>query len=515
MHLAGGAPIPRGRPVAPVELSEEAEAELTRISRSRSLPSSLVQRAQIVLACAVGASNTAVAARLGVGAATVGRWRRRYRERGLEGLHDELRPGRPRTYDDERVATVINDALQTKPPARTHWSVRAMASHSGISKSTVQRWFKLFGLQPHRHQYFKLSTDPFFIEKVRDIVGLYLDPPDHAVVLCVDEKSQIQALQRSQPVLPMGLGYVEGVTHDYWRHGTTTLFAALEVATGTVITDCKTRHRHQEFLGFLRRIVALMPADVPRLPQIAVNGRLLAFAAGLVVVTALAFGSAPAVQVLRQSTHGLLREQRTGTAGARLRRTLVAAEVALALVLLVGAGLLVQSFARLVNVDLGFAPANTAALQVFHYPDGRGLATEVGNAATANFFRQTLREIRTLPGVTGAGAVSSLPLALADVTRESTMTLHDRPPPPPGEEPSTTVSLATPGYFETMRIPLQAGRWFDERDDPAGRLVAVVNETLARQHWPEADPLDERVTVQLSGQTHTAEIVFVYRVIRQ
>ena len=254
--------MPRGRPVAPVELSEEAEAELTRISRSRSLPSSLVQRAQIVLACAVGASNTAVAARLGVGAATVGRWRRRYRERGLEGLHDELRPGRPRTYDDERVATVINDALQTKPPARTHWSVRAMASHSGISKSTVQRWFKLFGLHPHRHQYFKLSTDPFFIEKVRDIVGLYLDPPDHAVVLCVDEKIQTQALQRSQPVLPMGLGYVEGVTHDYGRHGTTTLFAALEVATGTVITDCKTRHRHQEFLGFLRRIDANVPADL-------------------------------------------------------------------------------------------------------------------------------------------------------------------------------------------------------------------------------------------------------------
>ena len=219
-------------------------------------------RRTIVLACAVGASNTAVAARLGVGAATVGRWRRRYRERGLEGLHDELRPGRPRTYDDERVATVINDALQTKPPARTHWSVRAMASHSGISKSTVQRWFKLFGLQPHRHQYFKLSTDPFFIEKVRDIVGLYLDPPDHAVVLCVDEKSQTQALQQSQPVLPMGLGYVEGVTHDYWRHGTTTLFAALEVATGTVITDCKTRHRHQEFLGFLRRIDANVPADL-------------------------------------------------------------------------------------------------------------------------------------------------------------------------------------------------------------------------------------------------------------
>ena len=137
-----------------------------------------------------------------------------------------------------------------------------MAAHSGISKSTVQRWFTLFGVQPHRQRTFKLSTDPFFVEKVRDIVGLYLNPPDHAIVLCVDEKSQIQALQRSQPVLPMGLGYVEGVTHDYRRHGTTTLFAALEVATGTVLTQCKQRHRHQEFLTFLRHIDANVPADL-------------------------------------------------------------------------------------------------------------------------------------------------------------------------------------------------------------------------------------------------------------
>ena len=137
-----------------------------------------------------------------------------------------------------------------------------MAGHSGVSKSTVQRWFKLFGVQPHRQGSFKLSTDPFFVEKVRDIVGLYLNPPDHAVVLCVDEKSQIQALQRTQPVLPMGLGYVEGVTHDYRRHGTTTLFAALEVATGTVLMQCKPRHRHQEFLAFLRHIDANVPADL-------------------------------------------------------------------------------------------------------------------------------------------------------------------------------------------------------------------------------------------------------------
>lgn len=254
--------MPRGRPIAPLELSDADLAQLTEISRSRSRPSGLVQRAQIVLACAEGLSNTAVAARLGVSPATVGKWRKRYREGGLEGLHDELRSGRPRTYDDERVATLINDALQVRPPDRTHWSVRSMAAHSGVSKSTVQRWFALFGVQPHRQRTFKLSTDPFFVEKVRDIVGLYLNPPDHAIVLCVDEKSQIQALQRSQPVLPMGLGYVEGVTHDYRRHGTTTLFAALDVATATVLTQCKPRHRHQEFLAFLRHIDANVPADL-------------------------------------------------------------------------------------------------------------------------------------------------------------------------------------------------------------------------------------------------------------
>ena len=254
--------MPRGRPVAPVSLSDEEKSHLLSIARSRSLPYAVVQRAQIVLACAQGESNTTIAKRVGLSHITVGKWRRRYREQGLEGLHDELRPGRPRTHEDERVAEVINTALKVKPSDATQWSVRSMAEHTGVSKSTVQRWFDLFGVQPHRQRHFKLSNDPFFIEKVRDIVGLYLNPPDHAVVLCVDEKTQIQALDRTQPMLPMGLGYVEGVTHDYVRHGTTTLFAALDIATGEVLTQCKRRHRHQEFLAFLRHIDDSVPAHL-------------------------------------------------------------------------------------------------------------------------------------------------------------------------------------------------------------------------------------------------------------
>ena len=251
--------MPRGRPVTPLTLVGDERAQLQSLAHSRSLPHGIVRRAQIVLACADGESNAAIAARLRLTPVTVGRWRRRYLERGLEGLHDELRSGRPRTHEDERVAEVINTALRAAPPDGTHWSVRAMAERTGISKSTVQRWFSLFGVQPHRQRHFKLSSDPFFVEKVRDIVGLYLNPPDHAVVLCVDEKSQIQALERTQPMLPMGLGYVEGVTHDYIRHGTTTLFAALDVASGEVLAQCKRRHRHQEFLSFLRHIEASVP----------------------------------------------------------------------------------------------------------------------------------------------------------------------------------------------------------------------------------------------------------------
>jgi len=254
--------MPRGRPVVPIVLNEDEKMQLESLAKSRALPHGLVQRAQIVLASADGEANVAIAKRLKLNKATVGKWRQRYREFGIEGLHEELRPGRPRDHDDERVAEVINQALQSQPAGATHWSVRAMAEHTGISKSTVQRWFELFGVQPHRQRHFKLSNDPFFIEKVRDIVGLYLNPPDKALVLCVDEKSQIQALDRTQPMLPMGLGYVEGVTHDYVRHGTTTLFAALDIANGEVITQCKARHRHQEFLAFLRHIDASVPKDL-------------------------------------------------------------------------------------------------------------------------------------------------------------------------------------------------------------------------------------------------------------
>jgi putative transposase len=195
-----------GRPKAVLTISEEERAQLTALARSRSLPAALVQRAQIVLACACEPSNQAVAAALGVGAPTIGKWRRRFVAERVAGLHDELRPGRPRTIEDDTVAALIAKTLATKPEAGTHWSVRTMAGETGLSKSTVHRLFQLFGLQPHRSRSFKLSTDPFFVEKLRDIVGLYLDPPDKALVLCVDEKSQVQALERTQPMLPMGLG---------------------------------------------------------------------------------------------------------------------------------------------------------------------------------------------------------------------------------------------------------------------------------------------------------------------
>lgn len=252
----------RGRPSQPIVLSDEERAQLVHLANSRALPHGLVRRAQIVLACADGEAGTAIAERLRLNKNTVGKWRKRYLEFGIEGLHDELKAGRPRSHEDERVAEVINRALKTEPPDGTHWSVRTMAEETGVSKSTVQRWFDLFGVQPHRQRHFKISNDPFFVEKVRDIVGLYLNPPDHAVVLCVDEKSQVQALDRTQPVLPMGLGYVEGITHDYVRHGTTTLFAALDIASGEVISQCKKRHRHQEFLAFLRHIDANVPDDL-------------------------------------------------------------------------------------------------------------------------------------------------------------------------------------------------------------------------------------------------------------
>jgi transposase len=243
-------------------LTDEERAQLQSLARSRSLPAALTARARIVLSCADGEPNSVVAQGLRVTPGTVGKWRRRFVARRIAGLHDELKPGKPRTIDDEQVAQLIRRTLHTKPNGSTHWSVRTMADEIGFSKSTVQRYFQMFGLQPHRAKSFKLSTDPFFIEKLRDVVGLYLNPPENALVLCVDEKSQVQALQRTQPMLPLGLGYVEGVTHDYIRHGTTTLFAALDVLNGQVITQCKPRHRHQEFLSFLRTIDKAVPQNL-------------------------------------------------------------------------------------------------------------------------------------------------------------------------------------------------------------------------------------------------------------
>ena len=251
-----------GRPARELIVSEADRAQLESIARSQSLPAALARRAQIVLRMADGESSSAVARRFRVSRPTVSLWRKRFSERGIAGLHNEIKPGRPRSTSEERIAKLINTALQTKPKGKTHWSRRTLADATRLSKSTVHRYLTLFGVQPHRSRSFKLSTDPFFIEKVRDIVGLYLNPPDHALVLCVDEKSQVQALERTQPVLPMGLGYVEGITHDYVRHGTTTLFAALDIANGSVLTQCKQRHRHQEFLAFLRHIESNVPSHL-------------------------------------------------------------------------------------------------------------------------------------------------------------------------------------------------------------------------------------------------------------
>ncbi|MXY26241.1 MAG: ABC transporter permease [Acidobacteria bacterium] len=253
----------------------------------------------------------------------------------------------------------------------------------------------------------------------------------------------------------------------------------------------------------LDAIVGLLPSDVPRLAQIAINGRVLVFATGLVLATALVFGLAPARQASRQAA-GPLRAHRVGATveQQRVRRLLVMAEVALALVLLVAAGLVLQSFARLVNVDLGYVPDDAVALQIFMDRDSE-------NSARVNFIRETLQQIHILPDVEAAGAVSAFPLAAADLTAETPLTIHDLPPPPPGEELSVAVTLATPGYLEAIRLPLRSGRWFEESDDGAGTPVAVINETLARQHWPEADPLAHRITVQVSGREFEAEIVGV------
>jgi transposase len=245
--------------LSPLELSEAERSELRSLASRRSTAQALALRARIVLACAEGGQNKTVAAQLQLDRQTVGKWRRRFVEHRLEGLRDEPRSGTPRTLEDARIEAVIVRTLESLPPGATHWSSRSMAKASGMSISSVQRIWRAFGLQPHRLETFKLSTDPDFVAKVRDVVGLYVSPPEHALVLCVDEKSQIQALDRTQPLLPMRPGQAARRSHDYKRHGTTSLFAALDIATGHVIGQCFPRHRAAEFRKFLDEIEANVP----------------------------------------------------------------------------------------------------------------------------------------------------------------------------------------------------------------------------------------------------------------
>ncbi|NMO57911.1 IS630 family transposase [Actinoplanes sp. TBRC 11911] len=255
----------RGRPKVPLVLSDEERETLVRWSRRAKSSQALAVRCRIVLGCAEDGglrSNQDVAAQLGIWPQTVTKWRKRFLERRLDGLADEQRPGAPRKITDEQVEDVIVKTLEAAPANATHWSRASMAEQSGLSKSTVGRVWKAFRLKPHLVDTFKLSNDPQFIDKVRDVVGLYLDPPEKALVLAVDEKSQIQALDRSAPVLPMMPGMPERRTHDYLRHGITTLFAALDVATGTVIGSIHRRHRAVEFKKFLARLDREVPADL-------------------------------------------------------------------------------------------------------------------------------------------------------------------------------------------------------------------------------------------------------------
>jgi len=251
-----------GRPTLPIMLTPSERGTLERWARRRTTAQALAQRARLILSCAAGQLNHAVAQQQRVTPQTVSKWRQRFLRQRLDGLLDEPRPGAPRRITDAHVEHVVTRTLEMRPPDATHWSSRAMAKAAGLSQSAVCRIWRAFGLQPHRTETFKLSTDPLFIEKVRDIVGLYLHPPDKALVLCVDEKTQIQALDRSQPLLPLQPGQAERRSHDYRRHGTTSLFAALDAKTGAVIGQTHRRHRAIEFRQFLETIEANVPGNL-------------------------------------------------------------------------------------------------------------------------------------------------------------------------------------------------------------------------------------------------------------
>jgi len=252
----------RGPQLTELKLTVQENNQLIEWTRRHKTSQALALRSRIVLACAQGADNSEVARRCRVTRQTVGKWRSRFLKQRLDGLLDEPRPGAPRKLDDARIEQLIATTLNERPREATHWSTRLLATKLALSQSTVSRAWRAFGLQPHRVETFKLSTDPLFIEKVRDIVGLYFNPPTKAMVLCVDEKSQIQALDRTQPLLPLAPGMPQRRTHDYERHGTTSLFAALDLATGRVIGELHRRHRSQEFLAFLRTIDANVPATL-------------------------------------------------------------------------------------------------------------------------------------------------------------------------------------------------------------------------------------------------------------
>jgi transposase len=256
--MAGGP----GRPKAELRLTDEERDALQRWARRPKSSQALALRARIVVACAAGASNTEVAGQLGINKVTVGKWRARFVQRRLAGLNDEPRPGQPRKITDEQVEAVIVKTLESKPSDATHWSTRSMAASAGLNQTAISRIWRAFGLKPHLQETFTLSSDPQFVDKVRDIVGLYLNPPEAALVLCVDEKTQVQALDRSAPVLPMMPGTPERITNDYLRAGTTDLFAALDVATGKVITQMRDQHRAAEFKAFLIKIEKEVPAEL-------------------------------------------------------------------------------------------------------------------------------------------------------------------------------------------------------------------------------------------------------------
>lgn len=254
-------PMTQGRPKKPLVLNDEDRGILEALARRRKSAHAESMRARIVLRCAEGLSNTEVAAGLGLSKQTVGKWRARFIDGGVGALGDAPRGGAPRGISDSKVEEVVAKTLEASPENATHWSTRKMAAACGISHDSVARIWKAFGLQPHRAETFRLSTDPFFIEKVRDVVGLYMSPPENALVLCVDEKSQMQALERSQPVLPIGPGRPERRSHDYYRHGTTSLFAAFDIASGVVIGECRKRHTSRDFLAFLKTVEEACPED--------------------------------------------------------------------------------------------------------------------------------------------------------------------------------------------------------------------------------------------------------------